>query len=125
MDNKLRWGDFAICAVVLCLAALAAVPFLFQSSGVLVCEIKQENRVVKTIPLTEGYRETVTLTRDGITNTIEIDGGQVRFAESNCHDQVCVRTGVLTRAGQMAVCLPTRVSVRLLGANTQVDAIAS
>ena len=125
MGNKLRWGDFVICAVVLCLAGLAAVPFLFRASDSLICEIKQENRVVQTIHLTEGYRDRVTLTRDGITNVIEIDGMQVRFTASNCHDQVGVRTGVLTHAGQMAVCLPTRVSVRILGADMQVDAIAT
>lgn len=125
MGNKLRFGDFVICAAVLCLAGLAAIPFLFHTSGTLICEIRQENQVVQTIRLTEGHRETVTLTRDGVTNLIEIDGMQVRFAQSNCPDQVCVRTGVLTRAGQMAVCLPTRVTVRILGADTQVDAIAS
>lgn len=125
MDNKLRLGDFVICAVVLCLAGLFTMPFLFRSSDYLVCEIKQDNRVIETIRLTEGYRDTVTLTRDGITNVIEISGTEVRFARSSCHDQVCVRTGKLTRAGQMAVCLPTRVSVRILGTDMQVDAIAA
>lgn len=127
MDNKrLRWGDWVVCAVVLCLAGLAALPFLFHhTSGTLVCEIRQENQVVQTIRLTEGYHQTVTLTRDGVTNRIEIDGLSVRFAQSTCPDQVCVRAGTLTRAGQMAVCLPTRVTVRILGAETQVDAIAS
>lgn len=124
MGIKLRWGDFVICAAVLCLAGLATIPFLFQASGTLICEIKQENRVVKTIRLKEGYQDNVTLTRGSITNVIEIDGMQVCFAQSNCPDQVCVRTGVLTRAGQMAVCLPTRVTVRILGADMQVDAIA-
>ncbi|MBS5149549.1 MAG: NusG domain II-containing protein [Butyricicoccus pullicaecorum] len=126
MVNKLRWGDWVICAAVLCLAGLAAIPFLFHhTSGALICEIRQENQVVQTIHLTEGYRQTVTLTGSGVTNVIEIDGLQVRFAQSSCPDQVCVRAGALTRAGQMAVCLPTRVTVRILGADTQVDAIAA
>lgn len=124
MDNKWRRGDFAICTVVLCLAILAAVPFFFLSADALLCEIRQDNQVVHTIRLKEGYRDTITLERDGVTNVIEIEGERVRFAQSNCPDQVCVRTGTLTRAGQMAVCLPTRVTVRILGADTQVDAIA-
>ncbi|MFR4973814.1 MAG: NusG domain II-containing protein [Butyricicoccus pullicaecorum] len=37
---------------------------------------------------------------------------------------MCVHTGTLTRAGQMAVCLPTRVVVRLIGEDTTVDAVA-
>lgn len=121
---RLRWGDLVICAAVLCLAGLAAVPFLFQPSGQLVCEIKQGDTVAKTVRLDPEYQETITLTSGDLTNVIEIDGESVRFAQSNCPDQVCVRTGTLTRAGQMAVCLPTRVVVRLIGADAQVDAIA-
>ncbi len=124
MDNKWRRGDLVICAVVLCLAVLSAIPFFFQSADALICEIKQEGQVVKTIRLKAGYQDTITLERDGVTNVIEIEGEQVRFARSNCPDQVCVRTGTLTRAGQMAVCLPTRVTVRILGADAPIDAIA-
>lgn len=124
MRGKLRWGDFVICAAVLLLAGLTEIPFLFQPSGSLVCEIKQGDTVVKTVRLADGYRDTITLTSGDITNVIEIDGKSVRFASSNCPDQVCVHTGSLTRAGQMAVCLPTRVVVRLTGADTQIDAVA-
>lgn len=119
-----RWGDLAICAAVLCLAGLAAVPFLSAPSGRLVCQIKQGDTVVQTVRLDADYRQTVTLTSGDLTNVIEIDGESVRFARSNCPDQVCVHTGTLTRAGQMAVCLPTRVVVRLIGADTEVDAVA-
>lgn len=124
MQGKLRWGDFVICAIVLALAGLITVPFLFQPSGSLTCEIKQGDTVVKTIRLADGYRDTITLTAGDITNVIEVDGKSVRFASSNCPDQVCVHAGTLTRAGQMAVCLPTRVVVRLIGEDTTVDAVA-
>lgn len=124
MQGKLRWGDFVICAVVLALAGLITLPFLFQPSDSLTCEIKQGDTVVKTIRLADGYQDTITLTAGEITNVIEVDGKSVRFASSNCPDQVCVHTGTLTRAGQMAVCLPTRVVVRLIGEDTTVDAVA-
>ena len=120
MQGKLRWGDFVICAVVLVLAGLITLPFLFQPSDSLTCEIKQGDTVVKTIRLADGYQDTITLTAGDITNV----GKSVRFASSNCPDQVCVHTGTLTRAGQMAVCLPTRVVVRLIGEDTTVDAVA-
>lgn len=59
-----------------------------------------------------------------VTNTIQVEGKTVRFSASSCPDQVCVRTGTLTRAGQTAVCLPNRVIVRLSGGETEVDAVA-
>lgn len=52
---------------------------------------------------------------------VEPDG--ISFVHSSCPDQTCVRTGKLTRAGQTAVCLPARVSVRLEGGGQTVDAM--
>ena len=77
MQGKLRWGDFVICAVVLVLAGLITLPFLFQPSDSLTCEIKQGDTVVKTIRLADGYQDTITLTAGDITNVIEVDGKSV------------------------------------------------
>lgn len=120
---RLKPGDFVIAALVLALAAAVAVPFLRGGGGALCAEIYQDEKLVRRVLLTEGLHETVTI--DGsVRNTIEIDGRSVRFSESTCPDQVCVRTGTLTRAGQTAVCLPNRVIVRLRGGEPEVDAVA-
>ena len=120
---RLRLGDFVIVAIVLALAATVALPFLTGGGEALYAEIYQDEALVKRVPLTEGLHETVTI--DGsVQNIIEIDGRTVRFSESTCPDQVCVRTGTLTRAGQTAVCLPNRVIVRLRGGAPEVDAVA-
>ncbi len=36
-----------------------------------------------------------------------------------------MRTGTLTRAGQVAVCLPNRVVLRITGGTSEIDAIVS
>ena len=41
----------------------------------------------------------------------ESDGACVKSSE--CRDKICVNTGKLTRAGQMAICLPARVTLEL------------
>ena len=41
---------------------------------------------------------------------------------STCPDQECVQTGQLTRAGESAICLPARVTLRLEGGGDSVDA---
>ena len=48
--------------------------------------------------------------------------GAISFLSSDCPDQICVRTGKLTKPGQAAVCLPTRISVRLEGTDAGTDA---
>lgn len=119
---RLKPGDFVIVALVLALAAAVAFPFLTGGSEALYAEIYQDEKLVKRVLLTEGVHETVTI--DGnVQNVIEIDGRTIRFSESTCPDQVCVRTGTLTRSGQTAVCLPNRVIVRLRGGEPEVDAV--
>ncbi len=54
---------------------------------------------------------------------IEVSGAGARFLESDCPDRLCVQAGLLTRAGESAVCLPNRVSVRIVGGGEAFDAV--
>lgn len=53
---------------------------------------------------------------------IEVRDGQVRFLRSPCTNQFCTLAGWLKKAGDMAVCLPNGVSLRLVGGR-QYDSI--
>lgn len=46
---------------------------------------------------------------------IVIHNHRARIESSPCHNQYCVHQGWLARAGQVAVCLPNRVSLELVG----------
>lgn len=120
--RKLKKGDFVLVAAVLLLAALVFAPFALAPSQGLTCEITQDGETVRRVRLGAGYRDTIVI-EGAVRNVIEIDGDSVYFSSSDCPDQVCVRTGRLTRAGQVAVCLPNRVVVRLVGGGETVDAI--
>ncbi len=41
--------------------------------------------------------------------------GRIRFAAADCPDKVCVRTGWIERAGQIAVCVPGQLIIKLEG----------
>lgn len=43
-----------------------------------------------------------------------LEPGAISFRHSDCRDQICVRTGKLTKPGQVAVCLPAKISVRII-----------
>ncbi|UZT83061.1 NusG domain II-containing protein [Caproicibacterium sp. BJN0003] len=50
-----------------------------------------------------------------------LEPGKISFQSSDCPDQICVRTGKISSPGQVAVCLPAKVVVRIIGKNSQVD----
>lgn len=71
---------------------------------------------------TEGYRAVLPLDDDASvavesdrgTNVIEVAGGCVRCAESDCSNQICVDTGWVSQVGQTIVCLPHELTVQVV-----------
>ncbi|WP_434578650.1 NusG domain II-containing protein [Thermoanaerobacterium thermosaccharolyticum] len=59
--------------------------------------------------------KTVTIHNGKHINVVEIKNGKVRMKESDCPDQICVKTGWIEKEGQQIVCLPNRVVVRVAG----------
>jgi hypothetical protein len=55
---------------------------------------------------------------------VEVRGGQVRFLDSPCVGRYCVHAGWLSRAGQVAACLPNGIVIELVGADREFDAIS-
>lgn len=53
--------------------------------------------------------------------TVEVRSGKVRISESDCHDKICEKTGFISSPMQTIVCLPNRISVRLIGDKPNTD----
>lgn len=123
MRSRFKWGDFVIIAVVLLLAAALTAWFaLGTTDGQLYAEVWQDDVLVERVKLTDETDREIDL--DG-HNVIVLAGKTARMESADCHDQVCVRTGTLTRAGQVAVCLPNRVILKIVGETSEIDAIVS
>lgn len=46
-------------------------------------------------------------------NIIEVDGQRIRVKEDNSPDQVAVKTGWISRAGQTSLCLPHKLMIEI------------
>ena len=105
------------------MAGALAAALAFHSSGdKLYAEVWQNDTLIERVQLTDATDRTIKL--DG--NTIVLSGKTAKIADADCRDQVCVRTGILTHAGQAAVCLPHRVVLKLVGVNDSgIDAVVS
>ena len=75
-----------------------------------------------TFPPWQGRRPLPLEGANGIQLTVELSPEGARVASSTCPDQVCVHTGLLTRAGESAICLPARATLRLEGGGDAIDA---
>ena len=85
-------------------------------------QIRQNGVIVAELPLR--------LDREFITHgplgesRIEVRDGKVRIAQDPGARQYCVQQGWLTRAGEMAICLPNRLTIELRGQEAQHDSLS-
>lgn len=46
---------------------------------------------------------------------IVAENGRIRFEQADCPDQICVNTGWISRPGQVSVCVPAGVILKITG----------
>ena len=102
---------------ILLFAALAA-----GRHGGMLAAVYQDGRQIAVLDL---RRDTeLTVTGPAGTNVIAVCGGEVYMKRADCPDQICVKHGPLTSGGGPIVCLPNRLSIEWLNAQTAVDAVS-
>lgn len=115
-----------ILAVVVVIAAVFGFLGMIRSGeeSDLVAVVKVGGVVYKEISLSEVDKE-YNLTVKGYDAgeiVLCITRESVEFVQSPCEDKLCVNTGRLTKSGDSAVCLPQRVSVKLVSADSTQSA---
>lgn len=118
-----RWPDAVVAAAVVLLAAACAWMIWRGAgqSGALEAVVSVDGTEEFTTPLTGLNRVERTIQANGYTLKIVLTDTEVWVEESDCPTQDCVHTGHISRSGQSIVCLPARVTVRLLGGSGEAD----
>ena len=119
----MKRGDLIILAIVLMAAVGMWVAFFSFGDGGGQAVLTTPTETI-TLPLAEDTVLTVT-GHDGISVTVEVANGAVRFSHSDCPDKLCVHSGALKQSGAAAACVPAGVTLRVVGDKGEVDAIAN
>lgn len=118
--NMLKYftkGDIFLVAALFFLSAasVAGVRTLYtggkhvvvEVDGSHVLELSLDKNVIKTVSGPLG--ETV----------IAVDNGKARVTESACPHHYCVRMGHISRTGEVIICVPNRVVVKIQGGSEE------
>ena len=65
--------------------------------------------------------QTIDMTRDDIylfdtsygTNTVVVEGGEIRVSEADCPDKICVNMGGVSRSAETITCLPHKLVIEV------------
>lgn len=58
---------------------------------------------------------------ENAVSIVEFKDGKVRIKEANCPDKVCVKTGWISKPGEIIVCLPYKIVIKVSGERQDVD----
>lgn len=109
---RVTLADKVLIGFSVCLVAASVVVARSASGQGGTVLIEVDGRTVYKLSL--GESEKVTL--DGIRGkfTVESREGRVAMINADCPNHICMRTGWRSRSGEMIVCVPNKVVVRIL-----------
>jgi hypothetical protein len=121
---RIKFGDIIIVLAIAAVIVLLLVLPNSKPAGSQTAVIIVDGAEYERIELSEiSDPITIDLHESGVV--IKAQDGQIWFASSTCPDQTCVNTGKLLRSGNIAVCLPNKVIVKIEGTtNSDIDVIA-
>ncbi|WP_018213582.1 NusG domain II-containing protein [Desulfitobacterium hafniense] len=122
-EGKRKKGDLLIILVVLIIGVGTAVPWLWNQLNPgggngeheRIAVITRDGKEVARINLDKVTEPQHFHYEGGIALTIVAENGKIRFLESQCPDQICVKTGSLSKPGDFAACLPAGTIVTIEG----------
>ena len=117
LDNKVRLKRdiiLVLSMVIIAAAAFLIINFAVKKDGSYEV-IKVDGKVIKTLDLNSGETTIEVNGYQGGVNKVVINDGKVSMTEADCPDELCVKTGKISRVGETIVCLPHRVVVEIKG----------
>lgn len=109
-------ADFIIFALPLLIAAIFIAIFggFADNTDSRTAKIIADGKTVQTIALDNAKNQTIDLGLD-CGNIIEVRDGKIGIVSADCPDKTCVKTGFISRPGQVCVCVPSRLIIKIEG----------
>jgi hypothetical protein len=79
----------------------------------IIAVIKKDDKIIKTINLSIIKKREIIKISGQFTATIVAEHNKIYFLDTNCTDQTCIKTGWLSKAGDLAVCLPNKTIIMI------------
>ncbi|MBO5407792.1 MAG: NusG domain II-containing protein [Clostridia bacterium] len=120
-------GDIIVFLVIGIMILGSAVTFYKKPTEASVVRIYRNSEEYASYSLSQSYAKNVHVpTHDGPKagyNQLRIENGTVTIVGSTCPNRDCMRMGSISKEGDILICLPHRLVVRLEGGDA-IDAVS-
>ncbi|KGM96474.1 hypothetical protein Z968_06090 [Clostridium novyi A str. 4552] len=111
--------DKVLIVIFLIIAAVGAGTLKYISSKKYdenFAEIYVKGKLYKKVSLNKkNPKDVLSIKTDLGENIVEIENGGVRILDANCHDKICVKDGFKDKVGDVLVCLPHKIIIKIKG----------
>ncbi len=112
-----KWDKILIISIIaISLLSIGGITYFKSRGQDLLGIIEVNGEEINKINLLE-VKETYTIKVENGSNynIVEISPGSMRFVEATCPDKDCIRIGKLDSPGEISVCLPNNIIIRVSG----------
>ncbi len=121
--NKINRNDIILIAVLLCISLVALLIFSLTKTEGGYAVVVIDGTEVATYPLNQDTE--VKLTYQNDFNLLVIKDGAAKIKDASCPDKLCVHQGEVMYNGESLVCLPNKISVKIVSdAESNIDIIS-
>ncbi len=114
-----KWDAVVIAAVIA--FALIFIILSKSDSERVTAKISVGGELYTQIDLSAINEKIIITPNDEYNVRIIAEKGEIRFENSDCEDKLCVNTGSLKKSGDIAVCIPSKTVIEIIGSD--VDAV--
>ena len=122
MKHIIKKADIVLFFILILLGGILTVSSLVNSTDNTHVLVKAEGKVYGTYSLKDN--QTITIDVNGHHNVLVINDGKVRMLEADCHNQLCVKQGAISKGNRAIVCLPNKIVVEIIGGEEDYDVIS-
>lgn len=125
MKDIMKKNDFILIALLFTLSIVAIFLLRFTREEGAYLVVFVDGGEYRSFDLTENISFTIDL-EDGNSNSFEIKDGYVKMVRATCPDKTCVKTKAIHYDKETITCLPNRVLLQVISAETSdLDAVAN
>lgn len=123
-NTMTKWDKSIFCVLIAgAVLALFLQGFLFSGSQNLQAVVEIDGREYGRYSLQEKNGKSLAIRTEFGYNKIVIENGSVKVTESDCPDHLEIAVGSIQKSGEMLICLPNRLVIRIVGEGS-VDGVA-
>lgn len=112
-----------IIVLVMALSAMTVIHFIQSREGAYVVVTLDKEEIAR-YPLAEDGVYELTGYEEG-HNELHVEGGKAFISTATCPDKLCVSQKEISHAGEMIVCLPNHIIVKVEGGkDSELDGVA-